>query len=150
MVIIGKGSLEQYLRRLAKACASNVKFVTKGVPHKELPEVYSKFNFFVAPSRTEAQGVAMCEAMAAGLPIIATRVGGIPEFVKDGFNGLLVPANDPLMLRKAIRLFTSKPELCEQLSANAASFVRKELSHDTVYKREHEVFTVAQEMYGER
>lgn len=150
LLIIGKGSLEQYLKRLAKAYVSNVEFETKGVPHEDLPKTYSRFKFFIAPSRTEAQGVAMCEAMASGLPIIATRVGGIPEFVKDGFNGLLVPAGHPLDLRKAVLLLASNPELNEKLSENAVNFVQKELSHVRIYEREYEVFTLAQEAYQNR
>ena len=58
--------------------------------HNEIPELLSKYSVFVAPSRVEAQGVSMCEAMACGLPIVATKVGGIPEFVRDGVDGYLV------------------------------------------------------------
>jgi len=76
LTIIGKGSLEKYLRKLAKVCNANVEFVTEGVEHNKLPTIYNNYMFFVATSRTEAQRVAMCEAMAYGLPVVATNVGG--------------------------------------------------------------------------
>ncbi len=150
LTIFGKGPLEKYLRKLAKICLSNVVFVTKVFRNRELPALYKQFGYFVAPSRTEAQGVAMCEAMACGLPAVATRVGGIPEYVKNGFNGLLVPPEAPLKLRKAVRLLVSNPKLHTQLSENAANFVKNELSYARIYTKEREVFAQAQEIFGEK
>jgi glycosyltransferase involved in cell wall biosynthesis len=144
LTIIGAGSLETYLKRLAKKCNSNVEFITKGIEHERLPTIYNKYGLFIAPSRTEAQGVAMCEAMACGLPVIATRVGGIPEFVKDNVNGLLVPSEDYLKLRKAIELLTSNSNLCDSLSKNAREYVAKNLSDGAIYNKEHAILKWAQ------
>jgi glycosyltransferase involved in cell wall biosynthesis len=57
---------------------------------------------FVLPSRREALGVAALEAMAAGLPVVATAVGGIPEMVRSGREGVLVPADHPNELAAAL------------------------------------------------
>ncbi len=140
LTIIGQGSLEPYLRKLAKKLNSSVKFVTKGVDHEKLPRIYNAHGFFVAPSRTEAQGVAMCEAMASGLPVIATNVGGIPEFVIDGHNGLLVPPEDPLSLRRAITRMISDEELYYELAKNARNFAVKNFSHEVIFNRELKIF----------
>ncbi|TET18887.1 glycosyltransferase [Candidatus Bathyarchaeota archaeon] len=146
LTIVGSGSLEKYLRKLAVICKSNVKFIAKGFPHERLPTLYGEFGYFVAPSRTEAQGVAMCEGMACGLPVVATNVGGIPEFVKDRFNGLLVSPEDPLELRKAITLLISDRELYVNMSNNAIRFVKDNLSHPKIYQKEYEIFKQAQEI----
>lgn len=138
--VVGKGSLEKYLENLAKICHSNVTFITEGIEHDRLPEFYNRSMAFIAPSRTEAQGVAMCEAMACGLPVVATKIGGIPEFVKDHFNGLLAPPENPSKLRTAIKILTSKSDLYDLLSQNAVDFVRENLSHRRIYQKEHEVF----------
>jgi len=143
LVVFGKGSLEGYIRRLINIYNSNVELVTTGVEHRKLPEVYNKFAVFVAPSRTEAQGVAMCEAMACGLPVVATRVGGIPEFVIHGYNGLLVPPEDLVSLRKAVRKLLTDPSLYEELSKNARKYVIKKLSHKVIFEKELEVFKLA-------
>src|SRR5207245_7020730 len=81
--VVGTGALEGSLRRLAVSLGARVTFAGRFIPHADMPNLYTQFGFFLAASRVEAQGVAMCEAMAAGLPVVATRVGGIPEFVRD-------------------------------------------------------------------
>jgi glycosyltransferase involved in cell wall biosynthesis len=58
------------------------------------------------------------EAMLAGLPVVATRVGGIPELVEDGVTGLLVPPQDPRALHRALAQLLSNPELCERLGVS--------------------------------
>lgn len=143
LVVIGKGSLEGYIRRLIDIYNANVELVTTGIEHGKLPEVYNRFAVFVAPSRTEAQGVAMCEAMSCGLPVVATRVGGIPEFVIDGYNGLLIPPEDPVSLRKAVRKLLTDSSLYEELSKNARKYAVEKLSHRVVFKKELEVFKSA-------
>ena len=68
----------------------------------DVDEVMGCFDIFVLPSLNEGMGRVLVEAMAAGLPIVASRVGGIPDLVKDGKNGLLVPPADAPALSKAI------------------------------------------------
>jgi len=142
LTIIGKGSLENYLKKLANLCKAKVKFITEGIEHQKLPAIYNDYLFFVAPSRVEAQGVAMCEAMACGLPIIATNVGGIPEFVIDEYNGLLVPPNDPLSLRLAVMRILKNDTLYNVLSENARRFVVNNLSHKIIFQKELKVFEI--------
>lgn len=143
LVIAGKGKLEKYLRSLARELNSNVKFITNGIEHNRLPRVYNSMSFFVAPSRTEAQGVAMCEAMACGLPIIASSVGGIPEFVTNGYNGFLVPANDTKGLREAVEKLARSDMLFERLSENARKFALDKLSHESVLGKELRILRLA-------
>jgi glycosyltransferase involved in cell wall biosynthesis len=71
----------------------------------ELPQVadvLAALDLFVLPSRHEGLGVAVLEAMAAGIPIVASAVGGLPEAVDEGRTGLLVPPEDPRALGAAI------------------------------------------------
>ncbi len=102
LTIIGTGALRTSLEELIEKYNSNVELIHKSIDHKHVPGLLRDYDYFVSPSRTEAQGAAMCEAMACGLPVIATNVGGIPEFVKDNINGYLVPPESPEELRKAI------------------------------------------------
>jgi len=146
LTIIGSGSLSNYIRKLIREYEANVCLKEKTLPHGKMPEIFAEYGYFVAPSRTEAQGVAMCEAMACGLPVIATKVGGIPEFVTNEVNGLLVPPENPIQVRKAIKRLISDHRIYETLSKNAASFTRKRLSHEKVYRDEYSVFKLVRDM----
>jgi glycosyltransferase involved in cell wall biosynthesis len=68
----------------------------------DVNEIMGCFDIFVLPSLNEGMGRVLVEAMAAGLPIVASRVGGIPDLIENGENGLLVPPADPSALAKAI------------------------------------------------
>jgi len=68
----------------------------------DVDEIMGCFDIFVLPSLNEGMGRVLVEAMAAGLPIVASSVGGIPDLVKDGKNGHLVPPEDACALEKAI------------------------------------------------
>jgi glycosyltransferase involved in cell wall biosynthesis len=80
----------------------------------------------------EPFGVVLVEALAAGTPVIATRVGGVPEIIEDGVNGLLVAPNDPAALAAAIRRFFADGELREVLRRHAAQSVER-YSPDAVF-----------------
>lgn len=69
----------------------------------DVPRILPAFDFYIAASRREGLSVAVIEAMAAGVPAICARVGGLPEVVKDGSGGFLVPPEDPAALTDAIR-----------------------------------------------
>jgi glycosyltransferase involved in cell wall biosynthesis len=73
------------------------------------------FDIFVHPSRWEGFGLVFLEAMAAGVPIIATRTSAIPEIVEDGETGLLVPVDDEDALSDALSLLLADPPLRKQM-----------------------------------
>ena len=96
----------------------------------DVDEIMASFDIFVLPSLNEGMGRVLVEAMAAGLPIVASRVGGIPDLVKDGQNGLLVPSEDAAALGKAIcdlladkkerkRMGETGKRMCRQYSSEA-------------------------------
>ena len=80
---------------------------------------------FAVPSRREGQGIAALEAMAAGIPLVASRVGGLADMLTDGETALLVPPDDPDALAAALSRLKSDVRLRTKLSANAAPLVRE-------------------------
>ncbi len=76
---------------------------TLGGPVATRASFLEGLDLFVAPSREEAFGISICEAMERGVPVVATAVGGIPEIVRDGIDGRLVPPDDPAALAAALR-----------------------------------------------
>jgi glycosyltransferase involved in cell wall biosynthesis len=75
----------------------------------ELVSLYRRADIFALPSRGDCMPQAVIEALGCGLPVIATRAGAIPEMVKDGVNGVLVPARNPRALAEALRSLVTSP-----------------------------------------
>jgi glycosyltransferase involved in cell wall biosynthesis len=86
------------------------------------------------PSRSESFGVALLEAGAYGLPVVASRVGGIPEIVTDGETGLLVPPEDPAALSDALERVLSDPERARRLGDNLRRRVVADFSWTRAYQ----------------
>ncbi len=82
-----------------------------------LAEQLQQANLFVFPSRHEGMPNAVLEAMACGLPVIATRIAGNEELVVDGENGLLIPPEDPVALRSALLELMENPAMRQQMGA---------------------------------
>lgn len=87
--------------------------------------LYSAIDVLVLPSTYEPFGRVLIEAMAAGKPVISTRVGGIPEVVEDGITGLLVPPEDPKALAKAIAELIDNPALARRFGEKGRERVEK-------------------------
>lgn len=86
-----------------------------------------KVSMLVLPSYQEALPMAILEAMAAGLPIVATAVGGIPEVVKDGYNGFLITPGDVEALAEKLNILASKPHLREVMGRRSRKIAEREL-----------------------
>ena len=107
------------LRRQASDL-DNVEFVGRV---DNVGDYYSAMDIFAFPSREEALGSAMLEAMSCGLPVIGSDVGGIPEVVRPGENGFLFPNGDAYALYDAIVKLAHSSELREQLGVGARELV---------------------------
>ena len=89
----------------------------------------------------------MCEAMSCGLPVVATRVGGIPEFVRDGIDGYLVPPENPVALRQAILRLTQNPNRLREMGQNARQHIVEVSDGQKVAERELKVLEAASANY---
>ena len=100
-VLIGEGPLLSRLQQLAEELGIGRRVMFLGV-RQDVPECLAAFDLFAFPSLNEGMGRALIEAMAVGLPVVATRVGGIPDVVADGKTGVLVPPQDDAVLADAL------------------------------------------------
>ena len=126
LVLVGDGPEQARLEALAKTLgiATRVYFLGD-LPLEQVAPLYRHCRFLVLPSRFEPFGLVLLEAMAAGKAVVATRVGGIPEFVQDGETGLLVPPEDPAALAAAIRRLLEEPSLADRLGARGQALFRR-------------------------
>jgi glycosyltransferase involved in cell wall biosynthesis len=98
------------------------------IPEEGLPPVYAAADLYVWPAVREAYGLALLEAQAAGLPVVAGREGGVAEVVADGRSGVLTPPRDPGAFARAVRAILERPERRHAMAEAAALFVREERS----------------------
>lgn len=147
LTIVGTGPLEQQLRILIKTTGSRCELRARGYPHAKMPELLHQYDYFVAPSRDETQGVAMCEAMSCGLPVVATTVGGIPEFVRDGIDGYLVPPENPAALRAAIEKLVADPTQLRRMGQNGRQYVLARCDGQVITQRELQVLQEVAERF---
>ncbi len=139
--IVGSGSEEKNLKKLAADLEIDHRVTFTGrVSGKALFDEYAKAEIFCGLSRSEALGNVFLESQAAGCALLATNTGGIPEIVKDGETGLLVPADDPEAAAAELRHLLTDPSLRARLS-NAARKLAENYGWDGVARRYSEELT---------
>jgi glycosyltransferase involved in cell wall biosynthesis len=137
LIVVGGGPLERELRELARD-NPRVRF-TGPLPRSETLKLVKGSDVFVLPSRHEGLSTALLEAMAMGVPVVATRVGGNPELVEHGETGLLVEP-EPGQLAGAISLLLEDRDLAKRLAENAAKIAREKYSWPVVYRQYLDVY----------
>ena len=106
------------------------------VPLEDVPRRMARASLTVVPSRDEAFGMVNIESLAVGTPVVATRVGGIPEIIRDGVDGLLVPPDDPTALANAIARLFRAPGLRDRMSENARKRFLERYEQQAVVRRQ--------------
>jgi glycosyltransferase involved in cell wall biosynthesis len=127
VVIVGSGPLRDDLERLARrrGIAETVRFLGARI---DVSDCLGGMDIYVQPSLNEGMGRGLIEAMAAGRPAVASRVGGIPAVVEDRKTGLLVPPNDPAALARALEELLRKPDWAKELGAAARASIGERFS----------------------
>jgi glycosyltransferase involved in cell wall biosynthesis len=106
----------------------------------DTPDILAAANILAISSLgTEASPIVLREAFAAGVPVVATRIGDVPEVVRDGENGLLIEPNDRDALANAIMHFLDHPELARRCGENARKFAQKHFGFDEMMRTKLDV-----------
>lgn len=141
VLVVGEGPQKEELRELVIRLGLDRTVIFTGF-RQDIPQVLNTLDVFVLASHREGLGVAVLEAACSGRAIIGSNVGGIPEIVKDGETGLLVPPGDARTLAKKLTYLLDHPEHGGQLGERARAFVREEFSLESMV-------TGYVELYGE-
>lgn len=139
LVIVGEGPSYGQLRALSEKLSLSHWVVFAGV-RRDVAELLPLMDIFVLPSLSEGFGIAIVEAMAAGRPVVATTVGGIPEIVRHGETGLLVPPGDPGSLAWAVRQLLDHPDRAATMGALGRQRARETFSIASVVKRHEDLY----------
>jgi len=139
VLIVGEGPAEERLRVMAQQLGIASRVIFAGV-RRDIPQLLPLLDVFVLPSLYEGFGIAILEAMAAGRPVVATTVGGIPEFVTHGETGILVEPGDATVLARAINRILANPDQARQMGLRGQSHVREKFEMATVVRQHEDVY----------
>lgn len=140
--IIGEGPLKNKLNQLINQFGVGEKVILAGpVPHKEIVNWLNAADFFCLPSQREGCPVVIHEALACGVPVVATHVGAVPDLIKSDDYGILCPPSDANALSDAISRAIKKPWDREKISSHGRKFTWAEVAKKT--------FDVFQEIIGQ-
>jgi glycosyltransferase involved in cell wall biosynthesis len=138
-LILGEGPMEAELKEQVRhlRLEASVKFFKiNGQPAEILPA----FDVFAMPSLQEGQGLSVMEAQACGVPVVASRVGGLVEVVKDGETGILVPPRDHLALADALIKILADKELASRFGLAGREWIMNNFSVDGMVDRTLDVY----------
>lgn len=140
--IIGDGpELERLgLQAVSYKLQANVKFLGS-IPHQEIPRHLRGAHVFVRPSRSEGMGNSFVEALAAGLPIIGTPVGGITDIIRNGETGLFCRVDDPQDVAEKIKLIIADEKTSRALVEAGRHMVEERFSWDKIADRYGKIFS---------
>jgi glycosyltransferase involved in cell wall biosynthesis len=153
VVLAGGGDRLEEFRRQAGQWAGRVHF-PGGVAHDELPDLFRAADVFVLPAVHDPAGNVdglpnvILEAMASGLPVVASAISGIPLAVVDGETGLLVPEGDPVALAGALGRLAADPGLAREMGARGRERAVAELTWDAVAERYRRAYREVLEGFG--
>lgn len=139
VLIAGDGPLEESLRKQVAVSSLERQVAFLGL-RKDIALLLNLADLVVLPSRWEGLPMILLEAMAARRPIIAAKVGGVPEVVQHGLNGWLVPPEDPIALAKGMDVLIKSPGLRRRLGDNAFQTVCMRYSVKVAFDRLLEIY----------
>ena len=138
-LLFGRGPLEEDMRQLCSQLKLD-NYVSFAGFRDDLARIIPALNLIVHPASKEGLGVALLQAAACGIPIVAGRAGGIPEVVHDGVNGLLVPPNDIAALIMAINSLITNPKRAARFGQAGRCIVERDFSVANMVKGNYQVY----------
>jgi glycosyltransferase involved in cell wall biosynthesis len=126
-VIVGDGILRPELERQAQEAGITDRVIFTGW-RRDLPGIYADLDVLAVTSNNEGTPVSAIEAMAAGCPVVATNVGGLPDLIREGETGYLVPSGDAPAVATAVLRVLHQPEVARYMGATARKVARERFS----------------------
>jgi glycosyltransferase involved in cell wall biosynthesis len=138
-LIVGEGPLRTEIEILIKKLNLEEKVKLLGF-RQDIPEILCVLHLFVLSSSWEGLGTSLLDAFASRVPVVATNVGGIPEIVKDGVNGILVPPGNPDALARAIISILNNRNLGSRMAEEAFRLVKEKFSVERMAEETKKIY----------
>lgn len=139
LLLFGRGPRRAALERQCQTLGLGKRVLFAGL-RDDLPRLLPGLDMVVHPASMEGLGVALLEAAACGLPVVACRAGGIPEIVRDGINGRLVEPGQAAPLAAAVNELLADPERAARFGARGREIVLREFSVERMARDNHAVY----------
>jgi glycosyltransferase involved in cell wall biosynthesis len=148
ILIVGDGECKEALAGQIARLGLTKRVTLAGYQNREqVLSILKSSDLFVMPSRYEGTPIALLEAGALGLPMVASNVGGMPELVQDQREALFVPAESPQALAQALGRLVTEKDLASQIGQGAAKRIHNEFSLDVQYQRTWAAYRKAFDLY---
>ncbi len=134
LILVGEGYLKNKLISQIEKYNLPGKVIFLG-QRRDIPDILQVLKIFVSPALSEAFGIVLIEAMYMALPCVATKVGGVPEVIKDGRTGILVPPRDAKALYEAIKLLLDNPETAQKFGESGRQRVLENFTAKSYARR---------------
>jgi glycosyltransferase involved in cell wall biosynthesis len=140
LLMVGDGELRNELVQLAKNLGLEDRVHFLGI-RKDVPSILRAAKVFVLTSKSEGAPLTLLEAMAMGLPVVVTAVGGMPEIVRDGIDGLLAPREDANAIASALIRLLKNPTAASVMGASGAQRILEHFTIDRTVERYYRLYT---------
>lgn len=134
LILVGDGPTKPEVESLVKGLGLEKRLALLGF-RTDIPELLAAADVFLLTSLSEGVPVTIIEAMAAGLPVIATAVGGVPELIGGGREGILVAPKDPKALARAMALLCQNPELRQHMGRAAQQKALRQFTEEKMHEQ---------------
>jgi glycosyltransferase involved in cell wall biosynthesis len=140
-IVLGTGPDLKKLQNLAKKIEVEKRIIFLGqINHEEMPKYFKISNIYIRPSLSEGLGSSFLEAMAAGIPVIATSVGGIPDFLRDGETGLFCEVKNPKNIAEKVKILLKNNELRKKIVKNAKEMILRDYDWNLIAEKMRNIF----------
>lgn len=138
-LLLGEGKMEDELKNLVNELGITSKVVFSRY-RSDIPQIMSIIDVYVSSSLTEGFPISVIEALAAGKPVVATNVGGVPDLIKDGSTGLLIPPGNSEALVNSITQLLDNEAMAKQFGDAGRELVRKNYSVKTMAAKYEDIY----------
>lgn len=141
LIIRGNGEQKQHLKKLSKKLQIKKSVIfLDAIRRSELPQLYAACDIFVLPSLKEPFGLVLLEAMAIGKPVIGSKVGGIPDIIRNGVSGFLIEAGNVNELTSRLSDLVSDPKLRAKMGKKGREISLKTFDYRIIAKKTLEIY----------
>lgn len=141
LLLLGTGPDEKALQKLALKLGVAEQIIFLGYKdYAQIPKYLEISDVFIRPSLSEGLGNAFLESMAIGVPVVGTKIGGIPDFLTDGETGLFCEASSPSSIALAVEKYHKDKELYQKIQSNGQKLVQENYNWDTIALKMKKIF----------